>query len=111
MGSMDVLPVCKKRERTARLIARGAQPEQAARLLAALAHPQRIRILLKLLGGEATHRLLTKATRLKAGPLYHHLSELRAAGLIGPRVRDVYVLTSRGQRAILATLAFERMCR
>ena len=29
-------------------------------------HPQRIGILLKLLGGEATHKLLSKATGLKA---------------------------------------------
>ena len=92
-------------------VSRGSRPDQLARLLAALAHPQRVTILLKLLAGEATHRLLSKATGLKAGPLYHHIRELRAAGLIGPKVRDLYTLTATGERAILAALALERMCR
>jgi DNA-binding transcriptional ArsR family regulator len=99
------------RDAAARRIARGARPEILARLLAAIAHPQRAEILLKLLGGEATHRSLAKTTGLKAGPLYHHLRELRMAGLIGPKVRDLYVLTARGARAILATMAIERLCR
>ena len=54
---------------------------------------------------------LAKATGLKAGPLYYHLRELREAGLIGPRVRDLYVLTRQGRRLILATMATEHLCR
>lgn len=103
-------PLLKDREMLARRVARSAKPESLSRLLAPLAHPQRIRILLKLLGGEATHQLLSKATKLKAGPLYHHLRELRAAGFIGPKVRDVYTLSLKGRRAILATLAVGRLC-
>jgi DNA-binding transcriptional ArsR family regulator len=80
-------------------------------LLAAMAHPQRLQILLKLLGGEATHRLLAKATGLKPGPLYHHLRELRMAGLIGPKTRDLYFLAPAGRYAILAALAMARLCR
>lgn len=95
----------------ARRFARGARPDRIAGLLAALAHPQRVEILLKLLGGESTHQALAQATQLKAGPLYHHLRELRMASLIGPKVRDRYVLTPKGGRAILAVLAFERLCR
>jgi DNA-binding transcriptional ArsR family regulator len=97
-------------ETAARQIGRGIRPEGLAGLLAALAHPHRVQILLKLLGGEATHRSLSKATGLKAGPLYHHLRELRMAGLIGPKVRDLYVLTRKGGRAILVALAMERLC-
>jgi len=95
----------------ARRIARHSRPEATAGLLDALAHGQRLRILLELLGGEATHRLLAKVTGLKAGPLYHHVRELRSAGLIGPKVRDLYVLTPKGRRAILGSLALERLCR
>ena len=104
-------PGVKDRETVARRVARGTRPDKLARLLAAVAHPQRLGILLKLLAGEATHKLLTKATRLKAGPLYYHLRELREAGLIGPRVRDLYVLTRQGRRLILAAMATERLCR
>ena len=92
-------------------IARRSRPQATAGLLDALAHGQRLRILLELLAGEATHRLLAKVTGLKAGPLYHHIRELRSAGLIGPKVRDLYVLTAKGRRAILGSLALERLCR
>lgn len=98
-------------ENAARQVGRGARTEHLAGLLAAMAHPQRIQILLKLLAGECTHRALAKATNLKAGPLYHHLRELRMAGLIGPKIRDLYVLTLQGGRAILSALAMERLCR
>lgn len=100
-----------RRKSAARQIARGIRPENVARLLAALAHPQRVRILLTLLDGEATHKKLARTTKLKAGPLYHHLRELRMAGLIGPKTRDLYTLTPAGGRAILAGLAMERLCR
>jgi len=104
-------PGVKDRETVAQRVARGTRPDKLARLLAAIAHTQRLVILLKLLAGEATHKLLTKATGLKAGPLYYHLRELREAGLIGPRVRDLYVLTRQGRRIILAAMATERLCR
>ena len=98
-------------ENAARQVARGVRPGHLADWLAAMAHPQRVAILLKLLGGECTHRALAKATNLKAGPLYHHLRELRMARLIGPKVRDLYTLTPKGGRAILSALALERACR
>ena len=110
-GYKGDFPRAQDRESAARQVARGLQADKLACLLAAVGHHQRIRIVLKLLGGEATHRLLAKATGLKAGPLYYHLRELRLAGLIGPKVRDLYVLTPKGQRALLAVLAMERMCR
>ncbi len=110
-GRKGVFPRAQDRELAARRLCRGVRADRLAGLLAAVAHRERIGILLKLLGGEATHRLLSKATGLKAGPLYYHLSELRSAGLIGPKTRDLYVLAPNGRRAILAVLAMERMCR
>jgi DNA-binding transcriptional ArsR family regulator len=99
------------REKNARRIIRTCRPQRIASLLSVLSHPQRIVILGKLLESEATHKMLGKQTALKAGPLYHHLRELRSAGLIGPKVRDLYVITRAGKRAILTAIAFERLCR
>jgi DNA-binding HxlR family transcriptional regulator len=104
-------PTTGQRETLARQIARVVRPERLAQALAAVAHHQRIRILLTLLGGEATHQHLAKTTGLKAGPLYYHIRELRAAGLIGPPVRDLYTLTAKGRRALLAVLAFDKLVR
>jgi len=104
-----VFPGVKDREKLAKQVSRGIHPDGLARLLSAIAHPQRLAILLKLLSGEATHKLLAKTTGLKAGPLYYHLRELREAELIGPRVRDLYVLTRQGRRALMAVIAIERL--
>ncbi|GMV98120.1 MAG: hypothetical protein AMXMBFR83_24730 [Phycisphaerae bacterium] len=87
------------------------RPEGLARLLGALAHVKRLQILVKLLEGLSDHRTLAKLTRLKAGPLYHHLRELRLAGLIGPKVRDQYVITSSGRRVTRAAMALGRTAR
>lgn len=106
-----VFPGVRERESAARRVTRGSDPRRLAGLLAAIAHPQRLAVLLKLLAGEANHKLLIKATCLKAGPLHYHLRELRGAGLIGPKQRDIYSLTKRGRRTILAALAMGRLCR
>ncbi len=105
------IPSVQDRIRAARKVSVGCRPAKLARLLAAIGHPQRIAILRELLAGEATHKALAKITRLKAGPLYYHIRELRSAGLIGPKVRDLYVMTRRGRRAILVSLALERLAR
>lgn len=104
-------PGVKARETLAKRISRGIRTDRLARSLAAIAHPQRLLILFKLLAGEANHKLLAKETGLKAGPLYYHLRELREAGLIGPRVRDLYTLTRKGRRIILAAVATDRLCK
>ncbi len=70
--------------------------------LAAVAHVQRLTIMLKLLDGPATYAALTRATKLKAGPLYHHIGQLRLAGLILPKQRDLYELTRGGRNLMLA---------
>ena len=102
-------PGVRERENLAARVIRGVDPAGLARLLAAIAHGQRLIILFKLLACEATHQALARATGLKAGPLYYHLRELRAAGLIGPKVRDLYVLTPAGARLVLAAIAAGRL--
>lgn len=103
-------PGVRDRETMARQVIRGTDPAGLARLLAAIAHPQRLTILFRLLACEAKHETVAKATGLKAGPLYYHLRELRSAGLIGPKVRDLYVLTESGTRLVLAAVAAGRLC-
>ncbi|HSW47368.1 MAG TPA: hypothetical protein VLM89_17530 [Phycisphaerae bacterium] len=103
----------KTRDRlaAARTVAAGCRPADLARLLAAIAHPQRIAMLRELLAAEASHKTLAKLSGLKPGPLYYHIRELRTAGLIGPKVRDLYLLTRKGRRLILATLALGKLVR
>jgi DNA-binding transcriptional ArsR family regulator len=103
-------PGIRERETVAAQVTRGVDPADLARILAAIAHPQRLTILFRLLACEATHQVLARATGLKAGPLYYHLRELRAAGLIGPKVRDLYILTPIGTRLVLAAIAAGRLC-
>jgi len=61
--------------------------------------------MVKLLEGPGTYRALQKVTKLKAGPLYHHVSQLRLAGLILPKQRDLYELTRGGRNLILTVAA------
>ena len=73
--------------------------------LAALGNTVRARILVKLLREKATYNDLQKATKLQAGPLYHHINQLRMAGLIGPKQRDTYELTRGGRNLIMIIAA------
>ena len=86
-------------------------PERTCQALASAGHPQRAALLRKLLEGPATYRALQKATKLKAGPLYHHISQLRLAGLILPKQRDLYELTRGGRNLILAVIVMGPMVR
>lgn len=79
--------------------------------LAALGHAQRVKLLLKLLDGPATYRALKRVSKLKPGPLYHHINQLRLAGLILPKQRDLYELTRGGRNLILTVLAVEPLIR
>lgn len=93
---------------------RPASRSQAARLagaLAALGSVHRVQILAKLLEGPGTYRTLQKVTRLKAGPLYHHVAQLRLAGLIGPKQRDLYELTRGGRNLVLVALTLPKLIR
>ncbi len=78
---------------------------RSTQVFAALGHPARVEILLHLLQGPATYADLKAHTRLAAGPLYHHLTQLRAASLILPKKRDTYAMTRGGRNALLLGLA------
>lgn len=110
-GGRNELAAIRRRQVAAKQITARCRPGDLSRLLATVAHQQRLAMLCELLAGEATHKTLAKLTGLKAGPLYYHIRELRAAGLIGPKVRDLYTLTRRGRRMILGVLAIERLTR
>ena len=77
---------------------------RTCRALAALGNDQRVKIMAKLLEGPAIYRSLQRVTRLRAGPLYHHINQLRLAGLILPKQRDLYELTRGGRNLILAAM-------
>jgi DNA-binding HxlR family transcriptional regulator len=83
--------------------------EYLARTLAAVGHPQRLAILGTLLDGPAVYRALQHITGLKVGPLYHHINQLRLAGLIMPKQRDLYELTRGGRNLILAAAALGQL--
>ncbi|MCH8148355.1 MAG: hypothetical protein IH987_10230 [Planctomycetes bacterium] len=76
--------------------------------MAAAGHEVRAKLMLKLLDGPAIYRSLKRVTKLEAGPLYHHINQLRIAGLILPKHRDLYELTRGGRNLILAMTVLDR---
>lgn len=76
---------------------------------AAIGHVARARILTKLLEGPATYAALQRATKLKAGPLYHHINQLRLTGLILPKQRDLYELSRGGRNLAVVALTLGPM--
>lgn len=77
--------------------------------MSALGHKARVTLMVRLLEGPATYRAIRQATRLKAGPLYHHVHHLRLAGLLRPKERDLYELTRSGRNMLLIALAASGM--
>ena len=77
----------------------------AARAMNAMGHPQRVALLQAMLTGAGSHAELRERTGLKAGPMYHHLRELRLAGFLEDGPRDVYRLTRRAQDLFWVVLA------
>ncbi len=82
-----------------------ARLAKVAPALSAISHEHRIRMMAELLTGPKTYQDLQKLTKLKAGPLYHHINQLRLAELILPKQRDTYELTRGGRNLILAAMA------
>ena len=82
----------------------GRVSRRTCQALGAFGHAGRVGLLAKLLEGPATYRSLQRVTRLKPGPLYHHINQLRLAGLILPKQRDLYELTRGGRNLILAVM-------
>lgn len=70
----------------------------------ALGHVQRIKVIRKLLDGPASYQALKRLTKLKPGPLYHHVNQLRLAGMILPKQRDLYELTRAGRNMVLGIM-------
>ncbi len=95
----------------ARRMVRRADRAEIATLMTGLANPHRLAILHSLLEGPANYRHLLSATQLKAGPLYHHISELRLAGLIGPKARDTYELTELGNRLTVLSVLLPKIAK
>lgn len=83
----------------------------ASPALAAAGHAQRLAILALLVEGPATYRALQRLTKLKAGPLYHHVHQLRMAGLILPKQRDLYELTRGGRNLMMVVVAVAPLVR
>ena len=95
----------RRREALAARLRRSVRVERTARILGVLGSRHRLRILGALAGGGATYRGLVKTTGLAAGPLYHHVNQLRLAGLILPKQRDLYELTRGGRNLVLVAMA------
>ena len=95
----------------ARRMVRRADRAEIATLMTGLANPHRLAILHSLLEGPANYRRLLSTTQLKAGPLYHHISELRLAGLIGPKARDTYELTELGNRLTVLSVLLPKLAK
>jgi len=79
--------------------------------LAAVGHPKRLAILALLLEGPAVYRAVQKKTSLRPGPLYHHVNQLRLAGLIRPKERDLYELTRGGRNVVLIATALSKLAK
>lgn len=103
MHLSDELPAGTTAIRRVRSLGSRARQRRLCRYLAGAAHPHRLAVLVKLLEGPATYKALQKTTGQKSGPLYHHVNQLRIAGLVAPAQRDLYQLTPAG-RAVVAML-------
>jgi len=79
-------------------------PNRVCQAMLALGHVQRVKIIRKLLEGPTTYQALKRLTKLKPGPLYHHVNQLRLAGLILPKQRDLYELTRAGRNLMLGMM-------
>lgn len=79
-----------------------ADPPAVARLMSGLAHPDRVRIVRAILAGADSHQTLSKASGLKAGPLYHHLRELERAGFLRCELRNQHRVTELGRVVFFA---------
>lgn len=97
--------------KAARKLVQRVNPQEIASLMASMASVHRIVILHRLLQGSAGYKELQRASKLKAGPLYHHVASLRLAGLIGPKARDTYELTELGVRLAVLTAMIPKLVR
>jgi len=111
LGLAPQKPLLPKRVAAAAGRRRFRASASTCRAFAAAGHPTRAKLLAKLVDGPATYRALQYATKLAAGPLYHHINQLRLAGLILPKQRDIYELTRGGRNLIVVMAAVEPLLR
>ena len=80
-------------------------PDAPAHVLATLAHPQRLRILIALVDRPRTAAELQKVIGSRSpGPLYHHLRDLLALGVVAQRERR-YEVPARHVVPLLAAIS------
>ena len=99
----------RRQQAVGEVLRRRVRPGSVARAVGVLGSVHRVRILLHLIGGAATYRGLVRATGLKAGPLYHHVNQLRLAGLVRPKERNLYEITPAGTKWLMLGAAMSRM--
>ncbi len=95
------------KQKSRKLLTSTTNQKDFARLslvISASGHLQRLKLMNKLLDGPATYRALQRMTKLKPGPLYHHINQLRLAALLLPKQRDLYELTRAGRNVVLGML-------
>ena len=86
-----------------------ASNERIAKLCNAMANPRRVAMLKAIFTGAGSYAELSDRLGLKAGPLYHHVRELRLAGLLELAQRDTYRLTEYGKYALLLACLSESL--
>lgn len=86
-----------------------ASDERIAKLCNAMANPRRVAMLKAIFTGAGSYAQLADTLGLKAGPLYHHVRELRLAGLLELARRDTYRLTQYGKYALLLACLSESL--
>ncbi|HUW83820.1 MAG TPA: winged helix-turn-helix domain-containing protein [Phycisphaerae bacterium] len=86
-----------------------ASDERIAKLCNAMANPRRVAMLKAIFTGAGRYAQLAETLGLKAGPLYHHVRELRLAGLLELAQRDTYRLTEYGKYALLLACLSESL--
>jgi len=98
-------PASRPRER----FLAAASNERIAKLCNAMANARRVAMLKAIFTGAGSYAQLSEALGLKAGPLYHHVRELRLAGLLELAQRDTYRLTDYGKYALLLACLSESL--
>jgi hypothetical protein len=89
----------------------GLEPARLARALATLGHPARLALVHALLRGPAGSQELQEVLGVSsAGPLYHHLKDLIAAGIVVQARRNVYEIPAHHVVPLLTVLAAAHDC-
>jgi len=105
LEELFIKPARRPRER----FLSAASNERIAKLCNAMANARRVAMLKAIFTGSGSYAQLSEALGLKAGPLYHHVRELRLAGLLELAQRDTYRLTEYGKYALLLACLSESL--